>query len=80
MILSFGFYTGAMYQLEEQQIEDIAPSYEKAHDDKLAYLFAIISWLGVLGVIIPMLYNKRLPVIKYSYKNLWDKYHSNNQK
>ena len=52
MVLSYGLYTGAMYKLEKDDIDDRAPSYDTAHDDKTAYMFALLSWIGVFTIIV----------------------------
>jgi len=74
-VLAYGLYTGAMYTLEEKHIDTVKPSYKVAHDDKLGYIMAFLSWFGVIAVLIGVAINTGdKPRIKYSYKNLWKRW------
>lgn len=76
IILSFGIYVGAMHKLEIKEIDKIKPTYETVYEDKMAYLISIFSWLSILIILLIMICNKQTPTLKYSYKKLWDLYHS----
>jgi hypothetical protein len=78
-VLAYGFYIGAMYKLEIDDIGPDKPLYETAHHDMLGYVFSALSWIGIFIIIIGMLGARKIPTIKYSYKKLWDKYHSQKQ-
>ena len=79
VVLSFGLYGGFVHRTEEKKIEEEPPAYESMHDDKLAYIFGMLSWIGILITAVLFIAYGSTPAIKFSYKSLWNTYNSKSE-
>ena len=72
-VLAFGLYAGVAYSITSEFVPMIKPKYKHPLLDWNAWLCAALSWVGALLAIYAGISHGCKPILKYSYKKLWDK-------